>query len=80
MIPTPPKRLLLGDVPRYIRTRYGHDVPRITVYGWVKHGRKGVKLKLLPDKGQNPNGGRKAQLTMSTYVDQFLRDTQTRIV
>lgn len=46
--PPHPDRVMhpLGDVPGYLKQRYGETVTRATVYNWVKIGRKGVKLRV----------------------------------
>jgi len=75
MITSPPKRLILTEVPRYIRTHYGHDVSKTTIYNWLKVGRKGKTLRIMPANVKNPAGGPHAKVvTTTTWVDEFLKE------
>lgn len=76
MIPSPPKKLGLNDVPKYIRITYGYEITRMTVWNWTKIGRQGEKLRTTKGRILKKEGGRPATIyTWSMWVDDFIRKT-----
>lgn len=82
MLSGPPKKLLLPDVPRHIRTHYGQDVTRVTVYNWTKIGRENgsnqrVKLRTREGEGRNSSGGgpNTKRYTTTSWLEAFLKET-----
>jgi hypothetical protein len=70
----PPRKLILSEVPEYLKTTHGVEVSRITVYAWTKTGRRGHFLRT---DEQVQRGGRLDTLkfTYSTWVDAFVQAT-----
>ena len=66
-----PELMKLKRVPWYIRTTYGTEVTRQTIYNWVKTGVKGIKLKTVAVVNLHCY-----IRTAKEWVDQFFRDLQ----
>lgn len=69
-----PIRLRIDEIPKYIRTHYGYDVSRTTVFNWTKRGVSGIVLKTVKVhcRKRTNYGRRNYRVTTSTYVDQFM--------
>lgn len=64
---TPPKRMKMSEVPRYVQYHYGIEISRQTAYNWAKTGIRGVQLKTVRKAGK--------LFTTKGWLDDFIQST-----
>ena len=69
----PPKMMTLGQVPKYLKERYGMTLTRQSIYNWVKKGLRDDTLQTITIKGKPTSIHPTTIVTTEAWVDTFLR-------
>lgn len=70
----PPKKLILSEVPAFLKADFNVDATRVTVYNWVKLGRRGTFLRTVEEKTRGSRHDT-IRVTWSHWVADFVRLT-----
>jgi hypothetical protein len=69
----PPQILKIGQVPKYLMTRYQFAVSRQSVYNWISKGLKHEYLQFTYVKSHPTAKHPTIRVTTARWVDEFLR-------